>query len=203
MQKFSSKQIFIGALLTPLILGLIFVLFVFNKSFSFGGGDNGVHIRGSSKAALKIVEYSDFQCPFCERHYPNLKRLLSEYGDKISLEYKHFPLSFHPFAEPAAEASECAAEQGKFWEFHDIVFENQDKLSQDELSVWAKQIGLNMNKFNDCFNNHKYQAKVKAEYNQGSNEGVQGTPATFIDGQQISGAVPYEQLKAAVDAALK
>ena len=201
----STKKLFLTALLAPIALGVLIGggILLKNSSFSFGTGvAEAQHIRGNKNAPVKLVEYSDFQCPFCGRHYPTLKKILADYGDKVSLEYKHFPLGFHPNAKPAAEASECAAEQNKFWEFHDKIFENQDQLSPTQLTAWAKEIGLNMTKFNQCVETHKYAAKVDAEEKEGQAKGVNGTPATFINGKLVSGAQPYEALKQVIDAAL-
>lgn len=203
-QKYTAKQLFLGAFFAPVLLGVL-VSFVFLvKDLSLGSkGDGGVHIRGNKNAQVKLVEYSDFQCPFCARHSPTLKRILSEYGDKVSLEYKHFPLSFHHLAVPAAVASECAAEQGKFWEFHDKIFNNQAQLSQVNLDLWAKQVGVDMDDYLKCLSSNRFQAKITAETTAGGQVGVQGTPTTFVNGTIFVGAVPYEGLKAAIDAALK
>ncbi len=162
------------------------------------------HVLGSSKAKVTIVEFSDFQCPFCGRFYPTVKQALAEYKDKIKFVYKHFPLeSIHPNARPAAEASECAGEQGKFWEFHDKLFENQEQLGDAFYKKLAGDLKLNLNKFNDCLATKKYSAKIDTDYQTGISAGVQGTPHSLVNGIAVSGAVPYEQLKAVIDAELK
>ncbi|MDP1709639.1 MAG: DsbA family protein, partial [Candidatus Komeilibacteria bacterium] len=163
------------------------------------------HVRGDFKAPITLVEYSDFECPFCERHYPTLKKILSDYAGQVRLVYKHFPLTnIHPNAQKAAEASECADEQGKFWEYHDKLFENQPQgYSPDKFKQWAKDLNLNAAKFNDCLDSGKTTAKVQADATDGQGRGVQGTPATFVNGQLVSGAVPYEEFQAVVDQALK
>lgn len=161
------------------------------------------HIRGNKNAEVTLIEFSDFECPFCSRHEPTLNQALSEYGDKIRLVYKHFPLeSIHPQARPAAEASECAAEQGKFWEYHDGLFANQDKLSSTYYGELAKQVGLDVNKFNTCVTSGKGKAKVDADYQQGIQAGVQGTPHTLVNGIAVSGAIPYASLKVEIEKAL-
>lgn len=161
------------------------------------------HVLGASNAKVTIVEFSDFQCPFCGRFYPSVKQALSEYKDKIKFVYRHFPLeSIHPNARPAAEASECAAEQGKFWEFHDKMFEGQEQIGDAFYKKTATDLKLNMNKFNDCVATKKYAGKVDADYQTGISAGVQGTPHTLVNGIAVSGAVPYEQLKAVIDAEL-
>lgn len=162
------------------------------------------HVRGDFKAPVTLVEYSDFECPFCGRSYPTFQKLLTDYSGKVRLVYKHFPLtSIHPNAQKAAEASECAAEQGKFWEYHDKLFDNQASgYSLDKFKQWAKDLNLNANKFNDCLDSGKYASKVKADEADGQTRGVQGTPATFVNGQLVSGAVPYEQFQSVIDQAL-
>lgn len=161
------------------------------------------HIRGDFNAKVTLVEYSDFECPYCEKHYPTLKKILSDYGKDVRLVYKQYPLSFHPNAQKAAESSECASEQGKFWEYHDKLFENQPTgYSLDKFKQWATDLGLNSSKFNDCLDTGKYAQKVQADQAEGTSKGVNGTPATFVNGQLISGAVPYETFKQAVDSLL-
>lgn len=158
------------------------------------------HILGDFNAPITLVEFSDFECPFCERHYPTLKKILNDYKGKVRLVYKHFPLSFHPNAQKAAEASECADEQGKFWEYHDKLFENQPNgYSLEKFKQWAKDLGLNTSKFNECLDSGKYAQKVQADYQEGIQKGVQGTPATFVNGQLVSGALPYEVFKQIID----
>jgi protein-disulfide isomerase/copper chaperone CopZ len=162
------------------------------------------HVRGNFDAPITLVEFSDFECPFCGRHFPTLNKILSDYQGKVRLVYKHFPLGFHPNAQKAAEASECASEQGKFWEYHDKIFENQASgLSLDKFKQWVKELGLNSSKFNDCLDSGKYAQKVQADYQEGVQKGVNGTPATFVNGQLVSGALPYEAFKQIIDNLLK
>ena len=158
------------------------------------------HVRGEFEAPITLVEYSDFECPFCERHYPTLKKILSDYAGQVRLVYKHFPLGFHPNAQKAAEASECADEQGKFWEYHDKLFANQPGgYGLDKFKQWAEDLDLNVAKFNDCLDAGKYAGKVQADETDGQGRGVQGTPATFVNGQLVSGAVPYESFQSVID----
>ncbi|MEK7663844.1 MAG: DsbA family protein [Patescibacteria group bacterium] len=162
------------------------------------------HIRGNVSAPITLVEFSDFECPFCESHVPTLERILSEYKDKVRLVYKHFPLTnIHPNAQKAAEASECASEQGKFWEYHDILFKNQKSgLGIDKFKSWAVQLGLNASQFNNCLDSSKYKSKVDADTAEGASKRVNGTPATFINGELVEGAVPYESFKVKIDTLL-
>jgi len=162
------------------------------------------HVRGDFNAPITLVEFSDFECPFCERHYPTLNKILENYKGKVRLVYKHFPLGFHPNAQKAAEASECADEQGKFWEYHDKLFDNQPTgYSLEKFKQWAKDLGLNSKKFNDCLDSAKFAEKVQADYQEGTEKGVNGTPANFVNGELISGAQPYELFKQTIDQLLK
>lgn len=165
---------------------------------------NDDHIRGDlKKAEVVVIEYSDFECPFCARHHPTMLQVMEEYGDKVAWVYRHFPLSFHPQAIPAALASECAAEQNKFWEYADALVTNQDLLAADYYTTLASELGLNSSKFDDCLSSKKYQNVVDAQTASGAAAGVTGTPATFVNDQLISGAVPFASLKAVIDAELE
>lgn len=159
--------------------------------------------RGPEKAPVTIVEFSDFQCPYCGREYPVIERLMKEYDGKLRLVFRHFPLDFHPFAEKAAEAGACAADQGKFWELHDKMFTNQQKLAVDDLKGYAKAVGVDAQKFDKCLDSGEKKPAVDADQKAGSEAGVSGTPAFFINGIFINGAQPYEQMKQAVDRELK
>jgi len=163
--------------------------------------------RGADKAVITIVEYSDFECPFCSRFHPTLQQAMTEYEGKIRWVYRHFPLSFHPQARPAALASECAAEQGKFWEYADKLFENQTQLSDTYYTQLAGELGLNTNQFKDCYDSEEYASRVDSDQAGGAQAGISGTPGSFIIGedgsiQEIRGAQPYSAVKAAIDALL-
>ena len=180
------------------------------------------HVKGKGDAAITIVEYSDFECPFCgafygsntalidkfkaqdpsyQSGYPNI---MSEYVDtgKVRYVFRHFPLSFHQKAMPAALASECAAEQGKFWEMHDLIFENQDAMGDDDLKSYAVDLGLDTSKFNTCLDSQKYKEKVQKQMAEGQKNGISGTPGFFINGKPISGAMPFSSFKQIIDAEL-
>lgn len=160
------------------------------------------HIRGNPEAPVTIVEFSDFQCPFCQRFHPTVQQILENYPNQVRWVYKHFPLGFHEQAQPAAEASECAAEQEKFWEFADGLFENQPRLGENLYKELAQNLGLNMGQFEECLSSRKYKDHVQADYQEGIATGVRGTPGNFVNGESIPGAVPYETLKAAVERSL-
>lgn len=159
------------------------------------------HVRGNSDAKVTLIEYSDFECSFCSRHLETIEQLLDEYPNDIRFVYRHFPLSFHQFAGPAAEASECAGVQGKFWEMHDGLFAamESDGLSMDGIKQIAADIGLNTGTFNSCLDNGEMAEAVGEDYQSGIASGVGGTPGTFVNGQLVEGAVPYETFKQIVE----
>jgi protein-disulfide isomerase len=157
--------------------------------------------RGPENAPVTIVEFSDFQCPYCGREAPVVDRVMKEYEGKVRLVFRHFPLDFHAQAQKAAEAGACAADQGpeKFWQLHDKMFGNQQKLAVGDLKGYAKELGLDSGKFDRCLDSGEKRAVVEADAKAGQEAGVSGTPAFFINGIFVNGAVPYEQFKEAVD----
>lgn len=160
---------------------------------------------GSKDAKVTIVEYSDFQCPFCERFvtqsFPQIKTDYIDTG-KVKLVFRQFPLSFHPFAQKAAEASLCADEQGKFWDYHDKLFANQQKITVPDLKQYAADLKLDTTKFNDCLDNNKMADKVKQQSTSGGSYGVSGTPSFFVNGNLFVGAQPFAAFKQKIDAEL-
>ena len=155
--------------------------------------------KGSASAPIELIEFSDFQCPFCQRADPTVRQVLSTYGDRIRLVYRHYPLPNHPFARPAAEAAACAGEQDKFWPYHDRLFASPSKLSDPDLKQHAAELGLNAVQFNTCVDSHKLKAEVDADLKAGEEAGVNGTPAFFINGRMLSGAQPFEAFKKIID----
>jgi protein-disulfide isomerase len=155
--------------------------------------------KGPANAPIEIVEFSDFQCPYCQRANPTVKQVLQTYGDRIHFVYRHFPLGNHPNARPAAEAAQCAAEQGKFWEYHDHLFANQSRLGDADLKQSAAELGLDSAKFNACVDTHKYKTQVEADMKAGEEAGVNGTPAFFVNGRMIGGAQPFDAFKRIID----
>lgn len=162
------------------------------------------HVRGNlDKAKVVLVEYSDYECPFCGRHHPTMQALADKYGDDVAWVYRHFPLtSIHPQAYPAALAAECANEQGKFWEYTDELVENQSSLNDTYYSKLAGDLGLNASKFSDCYESEKYKSVVDGDMATARAAGVTGTPATFVNGQLISGAVDQATFESLIDAEL-
>jgi protein-disulfide isomerase len=155
--------------------------------------------KGSATAPIEMIEFSDFQCPFCLRADPTVRQVLNTYGDRIHFVYRHYPLPNHPLARPAAEAAACAGEQGKFWPYHDLLFANPSKLGDADLKGHAAALGLNASQFSNCVDTHKPKAQIDADVKDGEEAGVNGTPAFFINGRMISGAQPYEVFKKIID----
>jgi protein-disulfide isomerase len=159
--------------------------------------------RGPDQAKVTIVEFSDFQCPYCGREFGVIEKLMKDYDGKVRLVFRNFPLEIHPFAAKAAEAADCAADQGKFWQIHDKMFTNQEKLSVDDLKSYAKEIGLDTAKFDKCLDSGEKQAQVAEDQKAGQAAGVSGTPAFFVNGIFINGAQPYEHFKQTIDRELQ
>jgi protein-disulfide isomerase len=145
---------------------------------------------GGRSAPVTIVEFSDFQCPFCRAAENSLKQVRQKYGDQVRLVYMDFPLGFHPHAMDAARAARCAADQDKFWQFHDALFLDQKKLDPDNLQQTAAKLGLDRAKFNACFTNDKQNAGIRQDMAEGNSLGVTGTPTFFINGRELVGAQP-------------
>jgi protein-disulfide isomerase len=159
--------------------------------------------KGAQNAPVTIVEFSDFQCPFCSKANPAIDEVMKAYEGKVRVVFRHFPLEFHAEAPKAAEASMCAADQQKFWEYHDKLFANQQALKPDDLKKHAADLGLDAARFNECLDSGKHAATVKKDFEEGKKAGVTGTPAFFVNGIALSGAVPAEEFKSIIDAELK
>ncbi|MCA9372683.1 thioredoxin domain-containing protein [Candidatus Woesebacteria bacterium] len=164
------------------------------------------YIQGASNPKVTLVEYSDFECPFCNRFHPTLVQIMEKYGDQVAWVYRHYPLSFHPFAEKAAEASECvSAQKGTdgFWKYADFMFNQQASgtaISDDLINQGAQAAGVNMATFTTCLSSGSMKAKVTAQQDAGTSAGISGTPGTIIvtkDGPQelIPGALPFESVE--------
>ena len=155
---------------------------------------------GSASAPVTIVEFSDFQCPFCLRVEPTLKQVRQTYGDKVRIVWKDFPLTqIHPQAFKSGEAAHCAGEQGKFWEYHDRLFANQEALQPENLKKYAADLSLDTAKFNACLDESKFGDRVREGVAQGSRLGVNSTPTIYVNGRLLSGAQPYEVFAAVID----
>lgn len=157
-------------------------------------------VKGKPDAPITIVEFSDFQCPFCQRTLPTLTELLAKYEGKVRVAYRDFPLpQIHPHAQKAAEAARCAADQGKFWEYHDRLFANQGKLDPPSLTEHAKGLALEAKSFEECLSSGKYTAAVGKDFEEGKQAGVSGTPAFFINGIFLNGAQPLEKFSSIIE----
>jgi protein-disulfide isomerase len=155
--------------------------------------------RGPKNAPITVVLFSDFQCPFCKRVEPSLQQLEKDFPGKIRVVWKDFPLSFHQNARPAAIVARVAHEEGKFWQLHDKMIENQTALDRPSLEKYAQEAGLNVGKVKAALDSNKYTAEIDADMKAGQELGVQGTPASFINGRKIGGAYPYETFKKVVE----
>jgi protein-disulfide isomerase len=155
--------------------------------------------RGPDTALVTVVAWSDFQCPYCNRVVPTLEQLEADYGSDLRLAFKHNPLAFHKDAMPAAKAAEAAGEQGKFWEMHDKLFDNNRDLTEANFVKWAKELGLDTTRFKADMASSSIERRIKDHQSQGNTLGARGTPAFFINGRFLSGAQPLESFKKVVD----
>src|SRR5438046_2902008 len=158
------------------------------------------HAQGPTDAPLTLVEYGDYQCPYCGAAYPVVKRLQKSVGKELRFVFRNFPLTqMHPFAMVAAQAAEAAALQGKFWEMHDQIYENQEFLEPDILPMWAKKLGLDLKKFGADIGQSAVSKRIKEDRSSGIRSGVNGTPTFFINGQRHDAAPDYDSLLAALE----
>lgn len=162
------------------------------------GTENAAATEGRSDAPVQVVEFADYQCPYCQRVNPDLNKLIDEYAGKVAVVYKDFPLPMHPYAEKAAEGARCAGQQGKFWEYHNLLFRDR-KLETADLKQEAIGLHLDSAKFDQCLDSAEEAANVKKDQDEGMKLGLSGTPSFFINGHFISGAVDYTTLHQMVD----
>ncbi len=160
-------------------------------------------VKGPASAKVTVIEFSDFQCPFCGRVNPALKEIEDQYKGKIKIAFRNLPLPFHDKAHLAAEAALAANEQGKFWAMHDKLFANQQALDRASLEKYAQELGLNMNKFTAALDSGKFKDKVDSDAKEGAAVGATGTPTFFINGTRLVGAQPADKFKEVIDAELK
>jgi protein-disulfide isomerase len=156
-------------------------------------------VKGPANAPITIVEYSDYQCPYCARVNPTLDQVRKTYGDRVRIVFKDFPLPNHAEAPKAAEAAHCAGEQGKYWELHDRLFANQQALQVPMLKQHATELGLDMNAFNQCLDSGKHAGRVAENVKSGQALGVGSTPTLYVNGRPVLGAQPFEYFKAVID----
>ena len=206
-QKFDSYVSQDGKLLFPTVIDMTKEILPLQQEVSpqqkivdVSADDDAV--KGAKNALVTIIEFSDYDCPFCGRHFrETLPQIIKEYVDtgKVKLVFRDFPLSFHENAQKAAEAAECAGEQEKYWEMHDKLFENQDALDVSSLKTYSQQIGLNTREFNKCLDSGEMADEIKKDISDGESAGVSGTPAFFINGRFLSGAQPFSAFKQIID----
>lgn len=172
----------------------------YNKVHNLPVGSSA--IKGSKEARVTIVEFSDFQCPYCSRVQSTLREVLKAYPDDVKLVYKDFPLSFHKQAKNAARAARAAGEQGKYWEMHDMLFENYNRLTDDKFKEFATKLNLDLNKFMTDFNSNKYDKLIQEDIDLGRKAGVTGTPTLFINGKRMQRR-SVDDFKTTIDGYLK
>ena len=154
--------------------------------------------RGPAKAAVTIIEFSDYECPFCKRAEPTVEKVMTQYKDQVRLVFRDFPLGMHAHARGAAEAAACANAQAKFWEYHNKLFTAKD-LAPEKLKALAGEVGLDQAKFDQCFDKAEFKAGIDKDVADGNEAGVTGTPAFFVNGRMLSGAQPFEKFKEVID----
>ena len=160
---------------------------------------------GPENAKVTVVEFLDFQCPFCKAVHPTLMQLLKEYqGQSVRFVFRHFPLiSIHPLALPASNASLCANEQQKFLPYYDLLYTRQDEISSASLVTFAQELGMNLQQFNACMAEKRYESSIRTDVKDGLALGIEGTPTWFINDTRLVGALPYETFKEAIEKALQ
>lgn len=159
--------------------------------------------EGSDDAPVTLVEYGDFECPYCGEAYPMVKQVQEQMGDRLRFVFRHFPItSSHPHAQLAAEAAEAAGAQGQFWQMHDLLYENQSHLTRDDLDRYAQQLGLDMVAFETALQERTYKDKVRDSFRKGIRARVQGTPTFFINGRRYDGEHTAEALVPALEEAI-
>jgi protein-disulfide isomerase len=162
------------------------------------------HILGSPGAPVTLTEYGDFECPYCRQAHFILQDLMSRVGDRVRLAFRHFPLTqIHPHAGMAAEAAEAAAAQGQFWEYHDMLYERQDALEEEDLVGYASELGLDVGRFQIELLQHAHAPRVRQDFLSGVRSGVNGTPTFFINGRRHDGAWDEASLLAAISSAMR
>jgi len=164
---------------------------------------DGAPARGPANARITLIEFSDFECPYCSAAVKEVDAVMAAYPKDIRLVYKQFPLAMHPHAQLAATASLAANEQGKFWEMYEVLFKNSRKLSRANILVWAQQIGLDTKKFTSDLDSKKYESVISKDLADGETAGVYGTPSFYINGKQYNGEVSLASLRPILEAELK
>jgi protein-disulfide isomerase len=166
--------------------------------------DSRDHIQGPTSAPATLIEYGDYECPYCGQAYPIIKEVQRHLGDKLRFVFRNFPLTeIHPHAQHAAEAAEAAAEQNKFWEMHDYIYEHQQKLDNENLEKYAAKLGLDLTKFKNDMSTHAYAGRIRDDFLSGIHSGVNGTPTFYIDGIRYNDSWDLETLLETLRSAIK
>jgi protein-disulfide isomerase len=164
--------------------------------------DDRDHIQGPADAAVTLVEYGDYECPYCGAAYPIVKELQARMGDRLRFVFRNFPITTsHPHAEQAAEAAEAGAAQGRFWEMHDLLYENQTHLRDQDLHAYAEQLGIDVERFDKDLAEHVHAPRVREDFMSGVRSGVNGTPSFYVNGARHDDSYDFETLLAALERA--
>ena len=186
----NNPWVIIGVIVVLLVGGSVWYSNSVSEKYNEGIDASIIHVKGNPEAAVTLVEYSDFQCPACAAAQPVVKDIMNEFGNDIRFEYKHFPLPMHPLAEPAARAAEASGQQGKFFEFHDMLFEKQktwtNSPNPSALFVqYAEELGLDVQKFRQHMNASLLSDHISADKKEGGELGISGTPTFFLNGEKM------------------
>lgn len=206
-----NPWVVIAFIMAVLIAGSVWYSNSVSDKYDEGVNTDISHIKGNPEAAITLVEFSDFQCPACAQAHPVVEDVLKEFGDKIKFEYKHFPLPGHPLAEPAARAAEAAGQQGKFFEFYNLLFENQNAWTKSANPTavfvqYAEELGLDVQKFRQHMKSSLLSDHIDANRKEGFELGVTGTPTFFLNGEKMtpnSFADFYKQISSTVNPDVK
>ena len=200
-KKLNLKRIGLAATAILLIIGIAaFVLLLPKPTYAIQGERE--NFFGPDNSTVTVTEFSDFECPFCGKAAPTVEQLKEEYSGRVRFVYKHFPLPSHSTAPKAAEAAECAGDQGKFWEMHDKMFANQKALFPNSLKSYAKDIGLNETAFSNCLDSGVMASRIQSDQQEGNSFGVRATPTFFINNIKIEGAQPLSEFERIINSEL-
>ena len=214
-----KNKIILWSVIVLVIIGSVFgIIKLASKSQTPGSGSDTLaltvsainaneNVKGNKEAKATLIEYSDFQCPACGSYYPILKKVAEDMGAQVQFAYRHFPLSQHKNAKLAATVAEAAGKQGKFWEMHDLIFQNQSDWSEEKnaaviFAKYAQEVGLDLAKFQTDIASEEIKAKIENDYKSGVKAGVNSTPSFFLNGEKITNPRNYDEFKNAILQAL-
>ena len=212
-----KNKIILWAIITVAVIGSIFGIIKLasksqtpdsnNLAITVSAVNDNENIKGDKEAATTLIEYSDFQCPACGSYYPIVKKVTEDLGAKVRFAYRHFPLPQHKNAKLAATVAEAAGKQGKFWEMHDLIFQNQSDWSEEKnvailFAKYAQDIGLDLARFQTDIASDDIKAKIENDYKSGVKAGVNSTPSFFLNGKKMDNPRNYDEFKNAIEQAL-